>query len=144
MERIPSPDIPDNYFHIGRRVPVYCTALGKVLLAFQSHLKQEEIIKNIELKKYTQNTIIDKKILKKEIEDIFSNGYAVDNFEYMISVKCFAMPIFGRSGALMAAISISNRSITNEFEKNMDRYTEELSKTADKISNGMGYSIYNP
>jgi len=145
LDRIPSPDIPDTYFHIGRRVPVYCTALGKVLLAFQSHSTQEEIIRNIKPKKYTQNTIIDKDILKKEIKDTYLKGYAIDNGEFINSVKCLAMPIYGQYGDLIAAISISNRNlINNKKEKNILDYTEEVFKTVNKISNGMGYSLYNP
>jgi DNA-binding IclR family transcriptional regulator len=144
LDRISSPDIPDTYFHVGRRVPIYCTALGKVLLSFQSFARQEEIIKNIKMNKYTQNTIIDKESLKKEIKDVYANGYAVDNGEFINSVKCLAMPIHDRSGELVASVSISNRSLTQKDERDIFEYVKEVSKTARRISNEMGYNLFSP
>jgi IclR family transcriptional regulator, KDG regulon repressor len=144
LERIHSSDTPDIYFHIGRRVPIYCTALGKVLLAFQSIKYQEEIINNMTIKKFTKNTITDKQLLKKELKNIHKDGYAVDNSEYIKSVKCLAMPIHDHTGEVVASVSISNRYLTNKFENNILEYLDILSNTVKKISNGMGYSTFNP
>jgi IclR family transcriptional regulator, KDG regulon repressor len=144
LDRIHSPDTPDIYFHIGRRVPVYCTALGKVLLAFQPLDCQEEIINNLKIIKYTKNTINDKQLLKKELRDIHRNGYAIDNGEFIKSVKCLGMPVHDQTGEVVASVSISNRYLTNKDEKDFFKYLEIFSNTVKKISNGMGYSIFNP
>jgi DNA-binding IclR family transcriptional regulator len=142
--RIPSPDIPDTYFHIGRRVPIHATALGKALLAFETEEKREKIFASLNLEKFTSNTIIDKEILRNEIKEIHANGYAIDNEEFIKLTKCLAMPIFNHVGEVIAAISISDKSILQKKEGGVLENIDEVSKAAQKISNGMGYSLYNP
>jgi DNA-binding IclR family transcriptional regulator len=144
LDRIPSPDIPDTYFHIGRRVPLYCTALGKVFLAFKSDNFKEDFLRNINVKKFTRNTIIEKDLLRKELKEIKEKGYAIDNGEFIDSVRCLAMPLHDQNGEVVASVSISDRYLTYEEEKDILVYLDILSNTVKKISNGMGYSTFNP
>jgi IclR family transcriptional regulator, KDG regulon repressor len=142
--RIPSPEIPDTYYHVGRRIPLYCTALGKILLAFQPEEEQNRIINEIEIKQFTQNTITDKETILSNLKEIHERGYAFDNEEFMDSTKCLAMPVRDKSGEVIASVSISNRRLSHGDKDDVNNYIEDLSKTVHRISNEMGYSLYNP
>ena len=144
LVRIPSPEIPDTYFHIGRRVPIHATALGKVLLAFKPEEIQEETVAKLTMEKFTSNTIVDRELLKKELMDINARGYAVDDEEFIKSTKCLALPIFNHSGKAIAAISISDNGMFETSKKGVLEHLDEVAKTAQKISNGTGYSLFNP
>lgn len=142
--RIPSPEIPDTYYHVGRRVPLYCTGLGKVLLANQKEEDIKSIIENIEIKEVTKKTITDKDKLIKHLQEVRQNGYAHDDEEYIEGTSCLAMPIWNNSGEIEASISISNRKLFRKQKINLEENLEKLSKTANKISHSLGYSLYNP
>ena len=103
------------YSRIGRRVPTYCTALGKVFLAWGP----ESLIKRVakDLRPYTKNTITDLSQLKEQLSKIRKEGYAIDNEEYEYGVKCIAAPIRNVNGEVVAAISISGPSVRLTAEK---------------------------
>lgn len=95
------------YSRIGNITPVHCTGVGKVILAFQPKEKIDEIIKKIEFKCYTRNTITDGEELRNCLEEIKKCGYAVDNSEHEESICCIAAPIRDYSGRVNNAVSIS-------------------------------------
>lgn len=109
----------------GARAPLYCSAAGKILLAYQSPTKQESILKNIQLKPFTHKTVTDLNVLKKELKKIRETGYAFDNEERELGVSCIAAPVFGFDDEIIAAISISGP--TSRFTK------ENISKWIDYI-----------
>ena len=123
-----------NYLH--------CTGLGKVLLA---HLPEEkaEIILNSELKALTYNTITSPAALRKELEWIRKNGYAIDNEEISIGITCYAVPIFSSSDTAPFAISVSG--ITSRVQNAAKNgLLEDLKSIAREISeNAFGYRLEN-
>jgi len=98
------------FTHIGTRAPVHCTALGKVLIAGLSKKERKIIIRNKGLQRLTKNTIINKKVLKNEMEKVKKMGYAIDNEENENEIKCIAAPIMDNNGRVISAISISGPS----------------------------------
>jgi IclR family KDG regulon transcriptional repressor len=94
------------FSHIGARLPMYCTALGKAILAF-SNEKQLHAILAEPLTQRTQNSITSVKELKEEIDRIRLRGYAIDNEENEIGIRCVGAPIFDYTTIPIAAISIS-------------------------------------
>lgn len=94
---------------LGERAPLYCTGLGKAMLA---HLPQEQIEQVLrgEMKAYTPFTLCDADVLRNNLEEIRTNGYAVDNMEHEFGVRCVAVPVFGANGQVMAAVSVSGPS----------------------------------
>jgi len=61
----------------------------------------------IPLRAFTQNTIVGPEQLRKELASVRSRGYAVDNEEYLVGVRCIAVPLLDPHGACHAAISVS-------------------------------------
>lgn len=94
---------------LGERAPLYCTGLGKTMLAHMPQENAERVISG-ELKPYTACTICAPAALRDNLEEIRRNGYAVDNMEHEFGVRCVAVPVFGANGQVMAAVSVSGPS----------------------------------
>lgn len=124
--------------NIGRRNPLYCTSVGKAILAFMSDEEVEEIWNNSEIKKFTDHTITDLSELKSELKKIKEDGYSVDDEENEIGVRCVGAPVFNRSGKIEGAISISGPAIRVTKEK-VGEIGREVIKYADMISKELGY-----
>ena len=138
VDKIDSPRTLGVMSKIGQRAPVYCTALGKALLA---HLPEEErprVINEIHLKPFTSHTITSKKQLIVELKEVRRRGYARDRREIEEDVECLAAPIFNHLGNAVAALSISGpqRKINVPREK---IFAGQLMKAAGLISSKMGY-----
>lgn len=123
---------------LGTRHPVYCTSLGKALLAFLPKEKFDEIIANIKFDKKTENTITDPEKLKEELELVRRRGYSIDNREVESHMACYGAPIFDHMGNVVAAISVSD--MYNEEEMKNGQVGRDIRAAADKISAGLGYS----
>lgn len=122
---------------IGKRSPIYCTSIGKAILAFLPKKEQEEILTTIEFKRYTKNTITDKKNLKKELESIRRQGFALDNEEHDEGIMCVGAPIFNNKGEVVASISISGPKIRMKEQK-LEKYKKLLMDSVKRISDKLG------
>jgi IclR family transcriptional regulator, acetate operon repressor len=89
------------------RHPLYCTALGKALIAELPWPEAEEMIVRAPMEKLTANTITDLEALKREIRLTRRRGWAVDDRERTSGVICIAAPIRDFSSHTVAAVSIS-------------------------------------
>lgn len=83
-------------FQRGSRVPVYCSASGKLFLAQLQPAKRDLILSEMKFERQTDNTITGRTALLKEIADIRRDGYAFDREEYLSGLICLAVPIFHR------------------------------------------------
>jgi DNA-binding IclR family transcriptional regulator len=90
---------------VGERGPLYCTSLGKALLAFLPEEERETIIGQLTLKPYTPNTIIDPDELRKELYETRERGYAVSDEEHEEGVHAVGVPVISGQGWPVAAIS---------------------------------------
>jgi len=121
LDTIESPEILRTEIMAGTRTPAHCTALGKVLLASFSDGEFENLYKSDgPLPSLTTNSISSLEELKKNLKKVKEQGYAVDREEYKIGINCIGVPIFGRNGEAIAAISITgpaSRFTLNEMEK---------------------------
>lgn len=94
---------------LGERAPLFCTGLGKAMLAFLPPEKIDRITAD-KLKAYTGHTLSDRMALLNNLAEIRTNGYSVDNMEHEFGVRCVAVPLFGANGAVMGAVSVSGPS----------------------------------
>jgi DNA-binding IclR family transcriptional regulator len=100
----------------GERAQMYCTGLGKAMMAYLT-LEQQYEYANRPLEKFTENTLTDKEALLAELECVREKGYAIDNMEHEYGVKCVARPIFDRKRRVCAAISVSGPSLRFEDDR---------------------------
>lgn len=138
IDKMDAPDTRIVYSQVGKRAPMYCTGIGKSVLA---ELKPEEInsiLKNQQMEALTPNTLTDAKAVLKELEIIRKNGFAIDNEEVEQGLKCVAAAIFDHQGRPAAAISISSSAIKMTDEK-IAQATEKIKKATAEISRKLGY-----
>jgi IclR family acetate operon transcriptional repressor len=93
-------------FHIGSRVPLHCTAIGKLFLAFLPVNQREKLLAAIEMTALTPHTITDRAVLEAELQTVIADGLSVDSEEYTIGVVCVAAPIFNKKGEIQAGVAI--------------------------------------
>jgi DNA-binding IclR family transcriptional regulator len=124
---------------VGVTVPVYCSGLGKAILAFTPEQELEEIMKSLSFERYTDNTITDRKRLLEEFAKIRQDGFAVDDEEYIGGLVCFGAPIFDFDGVPVAAVSISCPKYRYDPEKHLGLYTGMVADAGRNISKMMGY-----
>lgn len=92
---------------VGGRNPAHSSAMGKVLLAGLSQKELSNVLAIGPLVRSTPNTITEVPKLEKELEKVQKQGYAIDNEESFLGIKCVAAPIKDANGKLIAAISAS-------------------------------------
>jgi DNA-binding IclR family transcriptional regulator len=92
---------------VGKRMGLHCTALGKALIAYLPADELGDLIQKQGLIRYNENTIASKRVLMKACEEIQRLGYAVDDEEEEIGIRCIGAPVHNGAGEVVAAISIS-------------------------------------
>jgi IclR family transcriptional regulator, KDG regulon repressor len=141
IERLESSRSVAFVARVGRRLPIYAGAAGKVLLAFLSQDQQHEILTGLELTPVTPRTLVDPRALRQELETIRRQGYAVSRGEYSLDASGVAAPIFSQSGGVVAAITISGPSQRFTDDVIQD-YIEKVVRVTGNISRALGYSRY--
>ncbi len=128
------------YSQVGKRGPVHCTGVGKILLSGLDNTEVESILKEKGMRKYTENTITDLSEFKAHLEEVRQRGYALDEREHEEGIRCIAVPIHDLKGRIIAAISVSGpvMRFTNERVEDLKA---ELLKTSHNISYQLGHSI---
>ena len=125
--------------YVGKRAPLHCTGLGKVLLAYLPEKERKRILFRKELPRLTENTITNKRELEKELNKVREQGFALDREENEKDVRCVAAPIRNYQGEVIAALSISSPifRIEKNAQNNQKKALLEISK---KISKRLGYN----
>ena len=105
--------------HVGLKLPIHCTAIGKAQIAYatEEELEKLGILDNME--RFTPNTIVNKVEFLKHIKEVVRRGYALDNEEYNPGVRCVAVPIRDYTGRVVGGISVPGPSfrMTDEIVK---------------------------
>jgi IclR family pca regulon transcriptional regulator len=124
----------------GSRLPAYCTATGKVLLAHLSEDEREEQISTIgELIKRGPNTLTSKSALYRELERVSEAGLAVSNEELAPGLRSIGAPVCGEAGEVVAALGMVASSSVISQKDLVDALGPHLVSTADNISARLGH-----
>ena len=126
------------FTQLGLHVPLHCTSLGKVLLAFEEEPERRSLLNRITLEPQTENTITQRDELETELELVRRQGYAIDNEELLRGLACLSSPIFDRDGHVTAAISISGPPGRLPPES-WERIGTAVTRAADEISMLIGH-----
>ena len=127
------PDTKVNASQMGRLLPMSCTGVGKATLAYLGEDYLEEYVLNKPLVKSTKYSIIDEDTLRKELDTIRDLGYAMDNEEITLGIKCVAAPIFDMNNEVIAAISITKLAPMFD-EENFEDIKNDVIDAANLIS----------
>lgn len=88
-------------------IAVQCTSVGKAMMARMPQERLEEILGAIVYETHTETTVRNEAELRRELQFVRENGYAIDNEEHFVGVRCVASPILDATGAPICAIGIS-------------------------------------
>lgn len=125
-------------YPVGARTASYSTALGKAILAVSPGSVVDRIIA-AGLRPKTEHTITDPERLRADLRRTAARGYAYDNQESVVGIRCIAAPVYERRGGVVAAVSVSALAA-----RVTDEYSETLAKrviaTAAALSSRLGYS----
>jgi DNA-binding IclR family transcriptional regulator len=124
---------------VGSRLPAYCTAAGKIQLAFMTDEELDNYLPGKEMKRYTANTIISREELKKHLKVVAEQGYAFDNEELDVGVRCVSAPIRDYTRRIIGAVSISGPSMRFTDERVDKELIPLVKRAGDEISTKLGY-----
>ncbi len=107
LDKVESPQSLRIYSRIGRRAPLHCTAVGKVLLASRSQDETDALLGREPLDVLTRFTIVSRPQLRRELEKVREQGYALDIEECEAGASCIAAPVRNAQGETVAGVGIS-------------------------------------
>jgi len=123
---------------VGRRVPAYCTSVGKAILAELPEVEVDSIIRPLGLKRITANTITTLSALKEELRKIRAKGYSVDDEENEEGVRCVGAVVRDYSGRPIAAISASGPAF-RVSKAHVAEVAKSVTQAATALSRELGY-----
>jgi IclR family transcriptional regulator, pca regulon regulatory protein len=129
----------DLNIRVGTRLPAYCTAMGKVLLANLEDAEQHELIAAMNLTPRGPNTIITKKSLHAELEQIREEGIAVNDEELSVGLVSIATPIRSESRETVGALNMAAHTSMISMAELVDQLLPHLQSSADQISARLGF-----
>lgn len=118
---------------IGTQVPVYCTSVGKVMLAWCDKPQQNAILSRLSFSRFTPNTLTDLDALRQELSQVSEQGYAIDAEEHFAGSCSIAAPIVDHSGRAIAGIGITAPTFRASIEQ-LHQWREPLMAAAASIS----------
>ncbi|MDR1863512.1 MAG: IclR family transcriptional regulator, partial [Treponema sp.] len=119
---------------IGRIAPMHATGVGKLHLLNYSDARLQDLEQKFGFPQFTEHTITSIEALRKELLQIRKQGYAIDNEECEVGVRCIAVPVKNFSGAVVAGISLS-APVTRLDKQRVDEiiaYLKDISVHASK------------
>lgn len=122
---------------IGMRRPMYCTGMGKAILAFQSDEQILDYWNHVEHQSYTAHTIVRKEAFLRELRQVRRQGYALDNEENELGVRCVAAAIPDWHGGASYALSIS-APISRMTDERIDALAPQLLEVRSEIASALG------
>ncbi len=123
----------------GSRLPAYCTAMGKLLLANLPEAEQREVLAQTKLSKRGPNTITSKKALREELEEVRDANFAVDDEELAKDLYSIAAPVRNEARQVVAAVDIAVPSSLITIGELVDALGPHVVSTADRISARLGF-----
>ncbi len=117
----------------------HCCASGKLLLAHRPAGERERLLATMPLPRFTERTITQRAALESELDRIVSEGYAVDNEEFVLGVACVAVPVRDQRGEVVAAIAVQGATArlpllrAVEFVPRLQAAAEEVATTLRRV-----------
>lgn len=122
---------------VGVRKPAYCTAEGLAMLAYQPEETVESVIAG-GLVRRTPHTNTDTARLRSTLQEIRQRGYAVEDEESEIGVRCIAAPIRDAAGAVIAAVGVAG-PVQRLSKRAISNFAPNVVRSAESVSGRLGY-----
>jgi IclR family KDG regulon transcriptional repressor len=137
IHKVDSRHMLGMYSRVGRRAPLHCTAIGKVLMAWEDPERRDRVLKGAEFKRYREKTIVEPAAFQAELDRVKVQGFGEDREEFDDHIRCLGVPIFDRLNRPIAGLSISFP--TFRYDESKEAETVAMLKAASKdISTQLG------
>lgn len=127
------------FFPPGAMSPVHASGIGKALLAHAEPERISRYLRHQTLSRFTENTFSDTATLRDELARIKAQGYAFDNEEKSLGMRCVAAPVFNSFGETIAGLSVSGPSARLTLDR-IATVSETVIAQAKVLSQSLGFS----
>ena len=141
VEKLDSPEPLRIHSRIGAAVPLYCTAVGKVMLAYMPEDEQQRILPGLNLQRQTSNSVGNLQELKIELYRVRKNGYACDLEENERHIRCVAAPIWDHTGSVQSSLSITAPTVRMPVAR-LRQLAPMIQRAGLQISVELGYQAH--
>jgi IclR family acetate operon transcriptional repressor len=137
ISQVESREVMRMIVRLGSRSPIHASGVGKALLANMSEQGLTHILQQRGLARYTERSIDNPTQLRDELQRIRQLGYALDDEEHAIGLRCVASAIFDENGQALAAISLSGPK-ARVTDGRLDELGIAVRQSADEITLALG------
>jgi DNA-binding IclR family transcriptional regulator len=124
---------------VGRHFDLHCTAIGKALISSASEAELEQLFRSRGLPKHNENTVCSLEVLKSHLLEVRRRGFATDDEEHELGVRCVASPVFNCVGGVVGAICVFSPA-AHLSRAQMPNVGAEVAKAAKEISRSLNDS----
>ncbi|MGQ9748220.1 IclR family transcriptional regulator [Desulfosoma sp.] len=133
VDRYVTEPIMKHPLHIGARLPLHCTSMGKAILAFLPAKERNEVLTNLPLHIVTHRTITTLEALQWELDQVRRQGYALNDEELSVGLRSIAVPVL-KHGQPVAAVNVAVSTSRYTVEALVERCLPALKETVRTIS----------
>lgn len=133
LDRVETPEPLRFYLRPGSRVPVHCSASGKIFLSQMSAAQRERLLEHAPLGRYTPKTMVDTGELAAEFDRVLDDGYALDNEEFLPGLVCVAVAVPAAQGRSNMAVAVQAPAMRLSVEQ-AHEVLPALREAADSLS----------
>ena len=141
VHKVDSRHLLGMYSRVGRRAPLHCTGIGKVLLAWETPARRTQILKGCDFKRFRDNTITTREAFDVELERTLAQGFGQDREEFDDHIRCAAIPIFDRQNQVVAGMSVSFPTFRYDMAREPE-LVRMLSEASADISRQLGCTAF--
>jgi len=124
---------------LGRRTPVYCSSSGKAVVAFLPQDARDELIGHLKFVSFTRSTLTSRAAFLAELARVREQGFAIDNEEREVGLRCVGAPLYNHTGRVCAAISIAGPAF-RLTDQRLPAIGRVVANAARALSKTLGYS----
>jgi IclR family transcriptional regulator, KDG regulon repressor len=139
IEKLDSPEPLRIHSRIGASVPLYCTGVGKVMLAYLGDEELAIVVNELELRRFTENTVGSIQELQTQLARVRKDGFACDMEEHEPHIRCIAAPIWDPTGAVNASLSVTGPAVRMSTAR-LREIAPLVRDAGLKISRDLGFS----
>lgn len=137
VARVEKYQIYSQRIEVGTRLPAHSTSMGIVLLSGYSDAELDAWLGRHDLYRFTPKTVVDKRKLKKMVQQCRTDGWAVNDGTLEVGVRSMSVPIRNHDGNVIAALNVVSRAAVMPIENMVENYLPQLRDTAKQI----GYEL---
>ena len=137
VARAPRRRLMSTNLTVGSRLPVYCSSIGKVILAFRDSAEVDALLSRIDFRPFTSYTVTSRRQFKRILAETRRQGYSINDQEMELGLRSAAAPIWSSDGQVIAGISIAMPPQRGPMGTLRGQFVPILLKTAREISDAL-------